>query len=578
MPDIKQRVKTIRLRLEREWRTWNMNRQVRSHTQSDLDMKPVVLFNVSSRLSGFSQNAAFTLLTGWGFQINGVPVIHFSCQAGMSRCVLGTNPDDPTQTPPCKACIAQSKKLTASAKTNWFRYRPDPGLTAALIGLNLEELSVFEFPLKERQVQTVGSRKKGIDKLPWEISSDSLMNDNEGLLVIPLGSLVLPSLRWALRRHHLCDDKKTRFLLREYIQSAYRVAMEFSGLLLDVEPQAAVVFNGLQFPEATARWIAQQNGVRVITHEVGFQPFSAFFSDGQVTAYPIEIPDGFELSPEQQAKIDSHLSRRFQGDFTMAGIRFWPDMKGLSEDFLQQTKTFDQIVPIFTNVIFDTSQVHANTVFPDMFAWLDLLLVVIRKHSETLFVIRAHPDEMRDGKKSRESVHDWVISNGVEQLPNVVFVASEGALSSYDLIRRSKFVMVYNSSIGLEAALLGIPVLCGGKARYTQYPTVFLPKTPDEYQDMAEQLLVEDDIDIPTEFQRNAGRVLYHQFYRSSLLFGEYLEAHPTPGYVQLKRFHWNNLLAEKSTTMRVIIDGVLNDKPFLMPEESGQQSAVMSL
>jgi capsule polysaccharide modification protein KpsS len=347
------------------------------------------------------------------------------------------------------------------------------------------------------------------------------------------------------------------------------VAVEFNALVADAKPQTVVVFNGLQFPEATARWIAQQHGIRVITHEVGFQPFSAFFSEGQVTAYPIDIDDDFELSPMQQARIDEHLSRRFQGEFTMAGITFWPEMKGLNEYFLKRAENFEQIVPIFTNVIFDTSQVHANTVFTDMFEWLDLLLEMMRKYSKTLFVIRAHPDEMREGKKSRESVQEWVKANGVEQLPNVIFVASDEPLSSYDLIRRSKFVVVYNSSIGLEAALLGAPVLCGGQARYTYYPTVFFPQMPEDYRKMVEQFLTAETIEIPPEFQRNARRVLYHQFYRSSLLFDDYLEAHPTPGYVQLRRFSWRDLLPENSPTMQVLVGGITEDAELLMLDKS---------
>jgi hypothetical protein len=321
--------------------------------------------------------------------------------------------------------------------------------------------------------------------------------------------------------------------------------------------------------------VAKQYNIRVITHEVGFQPFSAFFSDGQVTAYPIEIPKAFELSPEQQSRIDAHLSRRFQGDFTMAGITFWPEMEGLSEEFLKRSESFEQIVPVFTNVIFDTSQVHANTVFKHMFEWLDLLLSVIRKHPETLFVIRAHPDEMREGKKSRESVQEWVAVRGVGQLPNVVFVASDEPLSSYDLISRSKFVIVYNSSIGLEAALLGAPVLCGGKARYTHYPTVFFPQTTEEYQEMAEQFLAAENIEIPPEFERNARRVLYHQFYRSSLLLGDFIEAHPTPGYVQLKQFSWRDLLPENSLAIRVLVDGITKGDQLLMPEQSDKPPAV---
>ena len=39
------------------------------------------------------------------------------------------------------------------------------------------------------------------------------------------------------------------------------------------------------YPEATARYIARQRGLRVITHEVGLQPASAFFTDGEATTY-----------------------------------------------------------------------------------------------------------------------------------------------------------------------------------------------------------------------------------------------------------------------------------------------------
>ena len=151
-----------------------------------------------------------------------------------------------------------------------------------------------------------------------------------------------------------------------------------------------------------------------------------------------------------------------------------------------------------------------------------------------------------------------------DQLPNVIFVASDEPLSSYDLIRRSKFVIVYNSSIGLEAALLGAPVLCGGQARYTQYPTVFFPPTQEAYQETAEEFL-NDKIEIPPEFELNARRFLYYQFYRASILLGDFIEAHPTPGYVQLKQFSWRDLLVENSPTMQVLINGILDCKPFLM-------------
>jgi hypothetical protein len=197
-----------------------------------------------------------------------------------------------------------------------------------------------------------------------------------------------------------------------------------------------------------------------------------------------------------------------------------------------------------------------------MFAWLDSVLELIRSQPETLFVIRAHPDEMRPGtaKQSRESVRDWVAVNGLKKLANAVFIDSQEYVSSYELIQRSKFVMVYNSSIGMEAVLQGIPVLCGGKARYTQYPMVFFPETPAAYLEMAQEFLEAEKIDIPAEFQRNARRFLYYQLFRSSLSFEKYLQDVRRKGYVQLAPFSWQELLPENSPTLQVLVEGIAGE------------------
>jgi hypothetical protein len=333
-----------------------------------------------------------------------------------------------------------------------------------------------------------------------------------------------------------------------------------------MDPRALVVFNGQFFPEATARYVAQKRGLRVITHEVGLQPASAYFTDGEATAYPIHIPAEFELNAEQNARLDAYLQKRFQGDFTMAGIKFWADMQKLDQAFLTKAARFNQIVPVFTNVIFDTSQPHANTVFSDMFAWLDVTLEVIKAHPETLFVIRAHPDETRTRKESRQTALGWVEEKGVDRLENVIFIAPTEYLSSYELIQRSKFVMVYNSTIGLEASLMNKPVLCAGKARFTQYPTVFFPQSVKEYQRQSEEFLNAGSIRIPPDFKRNARRFLYYQLFRTSLPFGIFLEPSVRTTQARLKSFKLEALM--KSSAVRTIVNGVLEGVDFLLEEK----------
>ena len=499
---------------------------------------PIVFFKASTGIDDLSWNSGFHLLSSWALRLKGIPVAYFACHSGMSHCVLGTNRDNVRKAPPCKSCIYQSSTLYKDVPTfepsnfqgstvNWFDFSRDEQLAQALKELSLQQLMMFE----------------------WQN--------------LPLGRLCLPGLRWILRIHHLYDDEPTRYLLCEYILSAWNVAQKFSDFLDQTQPRAVVVFNGQFYPEATARYIAQRRGIRAITHEVGLQPATAFFTDGEATAYPIHIPDEFELSDEQNAKLDAYLAKRFQGDFTMAGIKFWADMKGLDESFLQKAANFKQIVPIFTNVIFDTSQPHANTVFEDMFDWLDMALDVIRQQRETLFVIRAHPDELRVRKSSRETVEGWVTSRGVDREPNVIFVGPRETLSSYELIQKSKFVMVYNSTIGLEASIMGAAVLCAGKARFTQYPTVFFPQTVEDVRTKMKEFLDAEKIDVPPEFKRNARRFVYYQLFRTSLPFGDFLEPSVRTTQARLKTFGFDKLL--KSDAIQTILDGLLNNGDFLL-------------
>ncbi len=492
--------------------------------------RPVVIFNASTRLLGLSQNAAFSLITAWSLRLAGTPVVHFICDSGLVPCVLGTNREDVIAFPPCRECISQSRKAYTGAVVRWFDFQDDPALKGQLEDLSLEELMRFKY---------------------------------HGM---PLGQMVLPSLRWILRYHSLEDDKPARYLFRQYIRSAWSVAQKFASLYEEVKPLAVVVFNGMFYPEAAVRWQARQYGIRVISHEVALQPYSAFFTTGEATAYPIDIPESFTLTASQEERLDAYLENRFQGKFSMAGIKFWPEMRSLGEDFWRRAAGFKQVVPVFTNVIFDTSQGHANTVFPHMFAWLDLVLEIIRLHPETFFVIRAHPDETRPGKESRDSVAGWVKKNGVERLPNVQFVDSGQYLSSYELIQRSKFVMVYNSTIGLEASLLKVAVLCGGKARFTQIPTVFFPQSPAEYRQQAEAFLASEKIEVPLEFYRNARRFLYIQLYKTSLPMEAYIEDDGIRrGYARFKEFNIQALRPEISPTVKAILDGILRDGNFLL-------------
>ena len=518
--------------LKNDWQTIRLARAVAASATEDGMQKPVIFFNASTRIRGHSLNAAFSLLASWAVRMQGVPVVHFICQAGMNRCLQGTNQDDVYQSMPCRLCLRQSRANYTASDAIYFNFKRDQALASSLVGLDIQALMKYEHPFE------VGA--------------------------MPLGALVLPSVRWRLRRLTLADDEPTRFLMREFILSAFNVAVEFDRLLMRTSPQAAVIFNGQTFPEATVYWLAKMRGLRVITHEVSMFPLSGFFTVGQATALPMRIPEDFELNTQQNAMLDELMQNRFQGNFSMAGIRFFPEVKELDDAFLSKAAGFKQIVPIFTNVIFDTTQQHSNAFFPDMFSWLDRVLEAVKEHPETLFVLRAHPDESRPGKVSRESVAMWVERAGAARLRNFIFIAPDEYISSYELIRHSKFTMIYNSTIGLESSIMGVPVLCAGSARFTDYGTVFFPDSAKAYLNQLEEFL-SVDVKIPPEHTRNSRRFFYFHYFVASLRFGEFLEPSVQRGFVNWRRFPLQLLSSSHSPTIRALVDGILHNGDFLL-------------
>ncbi len=190
--------------------------------------------------------------------------------------------------------------------------------------------------------------------------------------------------------------------------------------------------------------------------------------------------------------------------------------------------------------------------------------MLLENHPETLFVLRAHPDEARKGKASRESVAMWYDQNA-ESLGNTLLIPPQERVSSYDLARMSKFVLTYNSTIGLEATLLGVPALAAGQAPFNAYHTVFFEPDLEAYRRRLEEFLTGSSITVPDDRKRNTRRFLYYRTYRYSLPFGEFLEPTQPAGYVRLKNFPLRAI--RKSRVLKTLTDGILAGKKMELDE-----------
>jgi len=500
------------------------------------DEPPVLFFNASTRIHRLSLNAAFALLAAWAVRASGRRALQVVCQQGMSQCPLGTDRRRLRRGPPCTHCTRFSRRLFPDDLVLRLAPSPADDVLADLRRRSFAELA------------------------GWEADD------------LPLGQLVLPTMRWVLRRHDLPDDELVLELYRNYLASALAVARRFEGLRRSLQPSVLVVFNGILYPEAVARAVFRRAGIPVVTHEVGLRPLSAYFSHDEATFRHVSPDSTRPLTAEEEARLDDDLAARFDGQFSMAGIRFWPSIRPLPDWLVERLDRQGPPVVVFTNVVFDTSQVHANTLYPSMFAWLDDLRAAIERHPERLFIVRAHPDETRPGKESQQTVEAWAARRDLLGRPNVVFIPPGEPISTYELIRRAGLVLVYNSSVGLEASILGAPVLCAGRARYSEAGAAPLPPSAEAYRAELERMLDSPPPAADPERARNARRFLHFELYHASLDFSGFLrERIGYPGMVEFVGFDPVELA--RSPDLAVVVRGILDGAPFVL-DSAGRPEA----
>ncbi len=445
---------------------------------------PVIAhFSVTARTETITFCGLAMQLASWGLRLGGVRVANFVCTGGQGRC-MGGHPSRLLEEPPCTGCRAISDR--------WFR----EGLRADF-SATMRPAPDTDRPLEEvLQVQHGG---------------------------LPLGQLILPSLQWSLRRLNLVDDAATRRLAAHYLASARALIEPFEAFLDRVKPRAVLVFNGVFYAEATVRAIALARGIPVYSYEYGHLPNTLYFSDELACEVAMRVPDDFRMTPDRDARMDRYLADRFAGGATMGSVRFFQEVRSLDPALIAKARSYRRVVSVFTNVAFDTSHINANYLFPSMIAWAETVAEEAARHPDVLFVIRAHPGEARRQKPTAEPVVDWLAAKGLLDANNIHVIRPDEFANSYELVGLSDLVLVYNSTVGVEALISGRPMLNAGLPKYRFEPFF---RRLDDIGAYLEQLRadLESPPTVDAETQARARRFMYYLYFETSLDFAPFLK------------------------------------------------------
>jgi hypothetical protein len=344
---------------------------------------------------------------------------------------------------------------------------------------------------------------------------------------LPIGQLVRASVQRHLLRGALEERPEHVAAYRRFVAAGLAVQVAIGRLLNDFRPEAVLAMNGVFYAEAILLEIARARGIAVWTYERAKRVGSIILAHNQpVVKQEFEekwaIWSQTSLSAPQADALDAYLEARAAGDVGVEPL--WPEMQSVG-----QTVAGKRTAALFTNVSWDTAVYNSDIGFEAPPDWLRYTIRWFAERPDLHLIIRIHPAEVRvPFKHTRDPVLDSISAGNPQLPPNVRLIGPEETANSYLLLEQADVVLVYTSTIGLEAALMAKPVVVAGRVHYRHKGFTLDPDTREAYGAALVEAFGSGGM-TPAESEL-ARRYAYHYFFTENIPFPaveEFQRAYP---------------------------------------------------
>jgi len=214
-------------------------------------------------------------------------------------------------------------------------------------------------------------------------------------------------------------------------------------------------------------------------------------------------------------------------------------------------------VGMFTNLIWDASLETDQSLFPNVFDWInDTIKSLSRERNINLF-IKTHPAESILG--TNESVYDWIRTNHSNNLDKLELLGPETNIDTYEMISDLDVGLVYNSTVGLEMAYYEKPVITAGDTHYRGLGITHDPNSSREYNQMINHL---GSLSLSEHRAERAAKYLYYLFEAKHLHFPYITHEHDT---LDLQPITTETIVGDE--VLDEIVEKCIKGQPVLNPK-----------
>ncbi len=274
-------------------------------------------------------------------------------------------------------------------------------------------------------------------------------------------------------------------------------ALMAMNLLQSEIPDTVVIPNGLVTELGVFFQVARHRGIMTVTYEFNDQREQIWLSQneivmrqnmGELWQARCQRP----LSETEREKIAALEEARSTARKYGKGTRFWQDAPAVGSEQLRATLGLDDrpVVLLAANVLGDSLTLGRNIFTTSMAEWIEKTLRYFAQRRDIQLIVRLHPGE-RLMKGPSMMV---LIERALPIRPDHIHVIGPmEQTNTYDIMEIARLGLAYTTTVGMELAMRGTPVIVAGNTPYRGRGFTFDPSSWEEYFTLLREVLADPD-------------------------------------------------------------------------------------
>ena len=259
-------------------------------------------------------------------------------------------------------------------------------------------------------------------------------------------------------------------------------------------PDVLVVPNGLILEMGILFRVARHLGIPAVTYEFNDQREQIWLAQNtsimqQDTDYLVEHRCHLPITDSMYERVADLENARRGARVWGKSKRLWQYVSAQGADVTRRMLGLDQrpVVLLAANVLGDSLTLGRNLFADSMSEWMVRTVQYFARRSDVQLLLRVHPGEtLVPDATSMEQV----VREALPEVPDNIHIIGAGdKINTYDLIEIADAGLAYTTTVGLETAMNGRPVIVCGQTHYRGRGFTLDPDSWDEYFSLLETIL-----------------------------------------------------------------------------------------